>query len=366
MQAGIHCGLVAGFTAGRDAQSVVEELVRTAGSLLGITLFQRVRQLQQRLQAPRLGHHQIAQVAGQRTHEVQGVETLGQNLVQDQESRGIIPGHESVDQLEAVFVVQHVQVADHVFILDVGAAECHCLVEDGQGVAHGAVGLGSNHVQGFVVDGHPLLAGDAPQVPHHVRNADPVEVVGLAAAQDGGQDLVLLGGGQDKDGVCRRLLQRLQERIEGRLRQHVHLVDDIHAVLSHLRRYLHLLHQGLDVFHRIVGSGIQLMDAVRPALLEANAGLALPARLHLRPRVGAVDHLGKDARRGGLAHPARAAEQIGVGQLPPPDGVGQRPGDGILADQALEGIRPVLPGRHNILTHIGTNVHKISRLYVHL
>ena len=282
---------------------------------------------------------------------MQGVEPFGKNLVQHQEGGGIVPAEEGVHQFEAVFVVQDIEVADDVFILDIRAAESHRLVKNGEGVAHGAVCLGGDHVQGFIVNVHPFFLGDATEVPHHVRNADPVEVVGLAAAQDGGQDLVLLRGGQDEDGVCRRLLQGFEEGIEGGLGEHVNLVDDVHAVLSHLRRHLHLLHEGFDVLYGVVGGGIQFMDAVGSALLETYAGFAFPAGLHVRPRVGAVNHFGEDARRGGFAHATRAAEEVCMGQLPPPDGVGQRSGNGILANQAFERIRPIFPGRHNVFAH---------------
>ena len=42
----------------------------------------------------------------------------------------------------------------------------------------------------------------------------------------------------------------------------MHLVDDIDAVLSHLRRDADLVHEGLDVLDSVVGCGIELMDAI--------------------------------------------------------------------------------------------------------
>ena len=62
-----------------------------------------------------------------------------------------------------------------------------------------------------------------------------LEVVDLAAREDGGQDLVLLGRGEDEDDMGGRFLQRLEEGIEGLLREHVDLVDDKDLVASHLR-----------------------------------------------------------------------------------------------------------------------------------
>ena len=182
-------------------------------------------------------------------------------------------------------VIQHTQVAFYVFVDNIGSAESHRLVKDGEGVAHCAIGLGGYYVEGFVVYGNAFFLRNSPKVFHHVGDADTVEVVGLAAAEDGGEYLVFFRCGQDEDGMCRGLLKGFEEGVESALGQHVHLIYDVHAILSHLRRHLHLVHEGLDVLHGVVGGGVQLMDAVASALLETHAGLALPAGLHVRARV---------------------------------------------------------------------------------
>ena len=153
---------------------------------------------------------------------------------------------------------------------------------------------------------------------------------------------MLLGGGKDEYCVCGRLLEGLEEGIEGRLREHMDLVYDEDRIAACLRRNLDLLHQGLDILDTIVGSGVKLVDAVGAAFLERQAGLAFAARLHILPRVGAVDGLGEESRRAGLADATRAAKQIGVRQLPPEDGISQGAGDIILTDKGLERVRTVL------------------------
>ena len=116
-----------------------------------------------------------------------------------------------------IFVVEDVEIADHVLVMDIGAAEGHSLVENGQSVTHCSVSLLGDDVQRLVVDGDVLLGGDVAEVLHDVGYADAVEVVGLAAGQDRRKDLMLLRGGKDEDGVCRRLLQSLEESVECRL-----------------------------------------------------------------------------------------------------------------------------------------------------
>ena len=86
------------------------------------------------------------------------------------------------------------------------------------------------------------------------------------------------------------------------------------------------------------------MDAVGAALGEGQAGLALAAGLHVGAGIEAVDGLGEYPGCGGLAYSARSAEEVGVGELPPDDGVLQGPGDVLLADERLESVGPVFPG----------------------
>jgi len=84
------------------------------------------------------------------------------------------------------------------------------------------------------------------------------------------------------------------------------------------------------------------MNAVRTAFPEGNAGLAFPARLQIRSRIGTVDGLGKYARGTGFAYTSRAAEKISVRKLLPADGILQGPGDIILTYEGFEGIGTIL------------------------
>ena len=152
----------------------------------------------------------------------------------------------------------------------------------------------------------------------------PLEVVNLTTGQDGGQNLVLLGRGQDEDDMCGRLLQSLEERVEGSLRQHVNLVDDEHLVLSHLRRDARLLHEGLYLLNSIIAGSIKLKDVVRALLVESLAALALAAGIAIGSRVHAVYHFCENAGAGGLAYSSRSAKQVSVCQLATSHGILQR------------------------------------------
>jgi hypothetical protein len=56
---------------------------------------------------------------------------------------------------------------------------------------------------------------------------DRLQVEALAAREDRRQHLLRIGRGEDELHVRRRLLERLQQRVERRRREHVHLVDDV-------------------------------------------------------------------------------------------------------------------------------------------
>ena len=256
-----------------------------------------------------------------------------------------------VGQVEVVFVVEYVEVLDHLLVGHLLAAEGDGLIKQGQGVPHGAVGFLGDDVHGVLTYRHTLLGGDALHVADHVLHADPVEVVGLATGEDGREDLVFFGGGQDEDGMGRRFFEGLEERIEGLLREHMHLIDDIDAVAADLRRDPHLVGQGADIVHRVVGGGVEFVDAVGTSLREGAARFAFTARFEVRTGVAAVDGLGEDAGGTGLAYAARAAEEVGVRQLAAQDRVLERPGDVLLAQQGLEAVGTVFPGRYDELFH---------------
>ena len=140
-----------------------------------------------------------------------------------------------------------------------------------------------------------------------------MEIEPLAAGQNGGRQLMHLGGGQDKHDMGRRLLQRLEQGVEGPSGQHVYLVDDIHPVFGHRRGEVDLLAQIPDVVHPVVGRGVDFHHIHDGAAVDALADVALVAGVAIHG-MEAVDRLGHNLGAGGLARPAGPGEQIRVGQ----------------------------------------------------
>ena len=104
------------------------------------------------------------------------------------------------------------------------------------------------------------------------RNAPQVEP--LAARQDGDRDLVDLGRREQELDVRRRLLERLQERVERVLRQHVDFVDDIDLVARRDRGIAHRLDDLAHVVDAGVGGGVHLDHVDMPPFGDRAARLA--------------------------------------------------------------------------------------------
>ena len=288
---------------------------------------------------------------GESLNHVSAVESLAQDIVEQQQHLAHLVLQGEVHELEVVVAVEHVQVFYHLLVGDVALAEAGSLVEDGEGISHTSVCLLGD-------DGKRLLLVlDAFLLSHHLEVGDGVgyghalEVVNLASTQDGRQDLVLLGGGEDEDHVRWRLLQGLEKGIEGGGTQHVDLVDDEHLVFAYLRRDAGLLHQGLDLIDTIVAGGIQLEDVVGALLIESLTALAGIACLAVLARVLAVDCLGKDAGTGGLSHTSRTAEKISVGKLATLHCILQCGSQRTLSNHRIKGHRTVFSSRNYVFFH---------------
>ena len=90
---------------------------------------------------------------------------------------------------------------------------------------------------------------------------DASEIEALATGVNGFRDLLRVGGREDEHHVIRGLLKRLEQRVEGRDREHVNLVDDVDLVATARRGELHapddLLAHVLDAG---AGRRVELID----------------------------------------------------------------------------------------------------------
>ena len=239
--------------------------------------------------------------------------------------------------------------ARHVIAGQLVAAEGDHLVEQAHCVAHRAGGLAGQHL-------HPARAGlDLLEGEHLVEalrdglRRYELEVVALAAREDGDRDLLHLGRREDELHVRRRLLERLQEGVPRRRREHVDLVDHVDLEAVTRRAEAHPLLQTPDLVDAVVAGAVDLLDVEILTRRDLLAGGARVARRRRGPGEGArgphaVEALGEQARARRLADSAYAREQECVRHPPRRDGVREGTGDVVLPDQVLECLRSVLPG----------------------
>jgi hypothetical protein len=180
MKTRIDAGPVTGLALSCYSKSLIKELKRTSVSLFLISYLKGLRKFQKRLKSPALAHDKVAKMRRKCRNEMQGVETLCKNLIESHQRLRIISLKEGIHKRETVLIIKHIEIAEHILVLDVGTAESHGLVKDGQGVTHGTVGLMCNHMERLVVDGHVLAGSDHAEVLHYVIDRDPVEVICLA------------------------------------------------------------------------------------------------------------------------------------------------------------------------------------------
>ena len=214
------------------------------------------------------------------------------------------------------------------------------LVEQRQRVTHTAVRHAGEQRGRVRLQVQVFLLRHIVQARGDCIDRDALEAVPLAAGEDRRRDFVQFRRRKDEHEVRRRFLEDFQQGVECRGAEHVHLVDDIHA-LAHIGGGEHrLVAQGAHVVHAVVGRGVELDHVEDRPVVDAAAGGALIARIAVN-RVLAVDRLGQDLGAGGLAGAARADEQVGMGQPSGLDLLFQRLGNMLLADDVVKRLRPV-------------------------
>ena len=150
-------------------------------------------------------------------------------------------------------------------------------VEERQGVPEAPVGRPGEEAEGVRlhrVGRHLLLVQDLPERLTDLRARDRPEVEALAAREDRRGQAPRLGGGQHEDHVGRGLLERLEQGVEGGLRQHVDFVDDVDLAPPARRRVAGVLAERPHLVDPAVRGAVDLEHVEGPARGHLAAGLA--------------------------------------------------------------------------------------------
>ena len=173
----------------------------------------------------------------------------------------------------------------------------------------------------------------------------------LAARADGLRNILRLRGRQHEDDVAGRLLQRLQQSVEGGVGDLVRFVENVDLEAVARGTIAGGLAQFADFVDAAVGGGVDLDDVDGVSGPNLGAGIADAAWLRNRMVLGAaVQGHGQDARDGGLPDAAVAAEDVAVGGPALLDGVLEGAGNVFLSDDFGELLRTVF-ARQNLIAH---------------
>ena len=274
-------------------------------------------------------------------HVAEVLPLLDQAVHELEHALGVADGHGVAERVLHVGATGPDERGDDVLV-DRGAAENRCLIQERERVAERPLGLPGHRVCGRLGEGDALLLRDADEVLGDDVHPAAAEVEPLAPPDDGRRHLVRLGRREDEPNAHRRLLEHLQQRVERLAREALRLVDDVDLLAALDRRGRRLLAEVARVLDAAVRGRVDLDHVEVLSLADPKALIAGSARLGRRALL-AVDHLGQDPGGRGLAGSPRATEQERVGEPALANRAHQR-ADHVLLPQDLAGtLRPVLP-----------------------
>jgi hypothetical protein len=179
----------------------------------------------------------------------------------------------------------------------------HDLVESGQSIARRAASLANCRLYGRFRQVELGIARNlAEQLRQHL-SIEQMELVVLGPAANRREHLLRIGRGEHEHHVVGRLFQRLQKRVRGSQRQHVDLVDYV-DLPAPWRGKCHSSYEVPYVFNFVVGGRVELVNVERSTPGDVEARVTNTTRLAFEG-IHAVQGLGKDPRRRGLAGAAR-------------------------------------------------------------
>ena len=272
--------------------------------------------------------------------------------VGDRQGVGRLAGEHGFQRVEHGFPVREAEHVGHRLGRDLAFSLGDGLVQQRQTVAHRAVRGAGDQVERAGLDRDPLGGGDLGKMLGKFGHTHAAQVEALAARQHRDRHLAGFGGGEDELHMRRRFLQRLQQRVERRLGQHVDLIEDEDFGARLHRAKAHRLDDLAHLVDAVVGCGVHFHDIRVPVGEDAGAvgahAAGLDGRAAIAFRPDAVQRAGDDARGGGLADSPHAGEHEGMRDAAGGEGVAQGAHHRFLADQVAEIRRTVFAGQHPV------------------
>ena len=174
--------------------------------------------------------------------------------------------HQGLEQIDHTHAIGETQHLPDIFGAHRPGRMRDGLIEQRKGIAHRAFRRARDQCQRGRLDLDFLFCGDAFEMLHQERGIDAPQIEALATRQHRHRHLADFRRGENELGVRRRLLQRLEQRVECGARQHVHFVEDIDLVARAHRRVADGVVDLPHVVDAVVGGGIHFQHVGVPAL----------------------------------------------------------------------------------------------------
>ncbi len=267
------------------------------------------------------------------------------HVVGQRHQRRPVAGHECIEQAREVAAVDHPEHLAHGVLVDLPAPEGDRLVEQRQGIAHAARGGPAEQAERRCLDGDALGLEYPREMAGDRRRRHVAQVQLHAARQDRDWHALRIGGRQHEQHMPGRLLERLEHRVEGVVRQHVDFVDHVHLEAARARRIDRVLEQLGHLVDAPVRGRVELHVVDEATFVDLGAGPAGAAGRGADAGL-AVHGLGDDARQRRLADAAGTGEQVCVVQAIVVERMRQCAYDVVLPDQRREVTRAPFPSQY--------------------
>ncbi|VWC31277.1 hypothetical protein BPS26883_06424 [Burkholderia pseudomultivorans] len=271
------------------------------------------------------------------------------HLVGDREDLRAAAGRERVEQAHHVGLVERAEHTRHRRFGHLVRGVRDRLVGQRQRIAHAALRGAREQAQRLRLERDLLFAEDPLEMRHDMPGRHLLQVELQAARQHGNGNLLRIGRREDELDVRRRLLERLQHRVERVVRQHVHFVDHVDLEARIDGRVHRALEQRSHFVDAAIARGVHLDVVDEAAFVDLAARAADTARLR-RDAGFTVERFREDPRQRRLADAAGTGKQIGVMETPAVERVRERPDDVLLADERSEILRTPL-ACENLIGH---------------
>ena len=192
--------------------------------------------------------------------ELLEIEPRVDRAIDDRERALPVALADSLEEIDDELRIDETEHAAHESEIDRALARGEALIEQALPVAHAPLGAPGYQRERLPLERDLLEGADLLELRGDLLQLEPLEIESLAAREDRRGNLVRLGGREDEVHVDRRLLERLEERVERLRRQHVHFVDDVYLGAPLRRRVADLLAQVADLVDAAVGGAVDLDD----------------------------------------------------------------------------------------------------------